>query len=82
LVSVALTKISSFCLSNPATADITFRRPFPDAWLLVSGQPIPVQKVFIEVTSGTDATMKKTIAVTNLGQVWVYDGEASKFGNP
>lgn len=73
--------------SSSGAAHITFTRPFPDASLTVKDgstlfPPSVTSDVFIELSSPADDTLHKTIVVTSLGQVRVYDGKASKFGAP
>lgn len=72
------------CLSAGSEAHITFTRPFPDARIVVksssTSNPIPASRVFVQITPKEGK--KRTIAVENIGKVWVYDGEASTFGKP
>jgi len=68
--------------SSTAGVHITFTRPFPDATINIctSGggtcSPTPTGRVYIEITSGIDTALKKTIIVTSLGEVRVVDGSA------
>ena len=70
-----------FC-PDAGSAHITFTRPFPDATMNVcntptgscSGGGLNAVKAYIELTSGVDPTLQKTIIVTSLGEVRVYDG--------
>jgi prepilin-type N-terminal cleavage/methylation domain-containing protein len=69
--------------NTPGSAHITFTRPFPDATMKVCNtagacptSAADAQITYIEVTSGIDPTLKKTIVVTNLGEVRVYNGSA------
>lgn len=61
---------------------ITFQRPFPDATIIVCptaacSTTIAAQDVYIEFTSSITPALKKTIIVTSLGSVRVYNGPAS-----
>jgi hypothetical protein len=67
------------------SAHITFTRPFPDATMNVCNDTgitsctalgASVPETFIELTSGADPTQQKTIIVTSLGEVRVYNGGA------
>ncbi len=68
------------CLTS-GSVHVSFTRPFPDATMKVcptvapcSGTPTTAKSVYIEVTSGANAALKRTIIVTGLGQVRVYRG--------
>ncbi len=65
-------------------ANITFMRPFPDAEIRVNtGSIIAVpQYVCVELTSGTDAALKKTLVVSNLGEIRTIDGPAGASTSP
>ncbi len=69
--------------SSPGGVSISFTRPFPDATIKVctSGPTclpgILAQSAYVEFTSGSDPTIKRTIVVTSLGQVRVYPGPAA-----
>jgi prepilin-type N-terminal cleavage/methylation domain-containing protein len=65
-------------------AHITFIRPFPDAAIRVdAGAMISIpQHVCIELTSAKDMTIKKTIAVSNLGEVRTLEGAAGASTSP
>jgi len=78
------------CVPIPGgEAHITFTRPFPAATLKIipsggvgGSVPIDAQKVFIELTSNLDPTLQKTIVVTSLGEVHIFNGCASVAYNP
>lgn len=69
------------CLSPGAEASISFTRPFPDATLRLknASSVFDAERVFIEITSSKSDEVR-TIAVENVGKVWVYEGAASLFG--
>ncbi len=71
------------CASGGA-ANIVFTRPFPDAALSVDTGSIMVlpQQVCIELTSGSDTSLKKTISISNLGEIRTHDGAASLAPSP
>ena len=65
--------------TTAGTADVTFVRPFPDAhmrasWTGTSCTTTDCSKLYIELTSGSDATLMETIVVSNLGEVHVFNG--------
>jgi len=82
--------VSNICYTTSATgssvpcvpvgaAHVTFTRPFPDAtieiWNSVGAPSATLAaKVYIEITSSLDPSVQKTIIVTNLGEVRVYNG--------
>ncbi len=68
------------CLTT-GSAHISFTRPFPDATMKVctsvapcTSAPTIAKSVYIEITSGANASLKRTIVVTALGQVRVHRG--------
>jgi prepilin-type N-terminal cleavage/methylation domain-containing protein len=72
------TGLSSANCPSPGVAHISFQRPFPDAHIRVCPGTYCTadsQKTYIELTSGSDVTLKKTIIMTNLGQIRVFNGK-------
>lgn len=71
--------------SSSAEAHVTFIRPFPDAALRVdTGSAIVSvpQYVCVELTSGNDAAIKKTISISNLGEIRTFDGAGGSATSP
>ena len=71
--------------SSSGEAHITFIRPFPDAEIRVDtgGALVTVpQYVCIELTSGVSDTTKKTISVSNLGEIKTFDGAGGSATSP
>lgn len=77
--------------SSNTAAQIVYKRPFPDATMSVCtastctgyspstgtwGSAVPTSNLMIELTSGQDTTLKRTIVSTALGQIRVYNGSA------
>ena len=62
---------------------IVFTRPFPDASLIVTSPvgtltaPTQARNACVEITSPDASVAKKTIVITNLGEVKVYSGAAT-----
>jgi Tfp pilus assembly protein FimT len=87
---ICYTSINQSCTSSAGSSGathISFTRPFPDASITIKDggtifPPSVTSNVFIELSSVADTTLHKTIAVTSLGQIRVYDGLASKYGTP
>lgn len=69
-------------LVTAGTAHISFTRPWPtaqinicsDATLGTCSSTTGMQSAYIEITSGIDPALQKTIVVTSLGKVHVVDG--------
>ncbi len=80
------------CIPAPGgTAHVTFTRPWPTATmnlcsdvLLTSCTPdlASVQTLYVELISGVDPSLQKTIVVTALGEVHVADGCAAVANDP
>jgi Tfp pilus assembly protein FimT len=73
---------TTYSCSTTSSAQVSFVRPFPDATIKVCASPtscnttsaVNAQSVYIQVNSGLDSNLKKTIIITNLGQVRVFNG--------
>lgn len=74
-----------YCITTGA-AHISFTRPFPDANIFVDtfGSSLPIESQFacIELSSTNDTALKKTITVSNLGELRTIDGAASAATSP
>lgn len=62
--------------------NIVFTRPFPDASLIItpatgSGAPIPARSACVELASPDTTIAKKTMLITNLGEIRIHSGVAS-----
>jgi hypothetical protein len=62
--------------------NVAFTRPFPDASLIItptsgSGTPTLARSACIELASPDTTIAKKTILITNLGEIRIYPGTAS-----
>ncbi len=80
------------CPSTSTSAQFVYKRPFPDATMSVCtapasctgynpasgtwGSAVPTSTLMIEITSGLDNTIKRTIIGTALGQIRVHNGSA------
>ena len=70
--------------SATGAGHITFIRPFPDAEIRVDtgSATVTPQYICIELTSGSDATLKKSLSVSNLGEIKTFDGPAGGPASP
>ena len=77
---------TTYTCSNTSSLQVSFVRPFPDATIMGCSSPTSCtnpgtatnsQRAYIQVTSGIDSNLKKTIIITNLGQVRVFNGPVS-----
>ena len=74
-----------YCITT-GSAHISFTRPFPDANIFVDtlGSSLPVESQFacVELSSLNATALKKTITVSNLGELRTIDGAADATTSP
>ncbi len=78
---------TAYTCSYTSAAQVSFVRPFPDATIKICTTPTScpavsapnAQALYVQVTSGLDPNLKKTIITTNLGQVRVFNGSIANY---